>query len=268
MIPTPLFDNAGKPSDALLKLLQLTNVAHDGTLAGIRDATQREWYQEGRLRKDVEEQHASLKDQVMPLFRTLGMVDAVTAPVGGGFFNVLVLGATVTAVRKRYRYFRDEQRKQGWLWIGMYFLGSTRKLGQQEIDLLLKPDNPDLPFSPDWEPILDTAVTEAQMMSMVAHQTVIRDVMVLSTPEVEGRNANTGDTVRYWKEVIRCEEPDVLVVSSQPYVSYQGLTAQNVLGHPYRVTAIGYAAPPTITVSGYLDNVAKLIYELAIAEGV
>ena len=63
-----------------------------------------------------------------------------------------------------------------------------------------------------------------------------------------------------------------MVVSSQPFCQYQGLTVRSCLPPGFApedsVVAVGYEAPDSITVAAHLDNLAKTIFEIAKARGV
>ena len=127
---TLFFDASGNPTRPLLNLLSLCEVEHVGTLPSIRDATQREWYQAGKLRAEIAEKHGSKKEQVLPLFEQLGLVSEVRSNRLEHSF-CLLLGATVVAVRKRLAFLLSEWER-GVRFVHLAFLGSNRPLMQDK----------------------------------------------------------------------------------------------------------------------------------------
>lgn len=267
MKATLLFDSNGTPTQDLRDLLSLMEVEHDGSLAGIRSATQAEWYQAGRLRAEIAEKHGHKKDEAMPLLRNLGFFNEIRAQ-RMTHFHCAFLGATVTAVRKRLAFLHSEWNR-GIRFTDLVFFGSNRPLmkDKESPEVLLNAENSDLPFSSDWKLEDDLPQTEIEMMRMVYRQAgwLNEDkVVFIEATGKDGRNANTRDTLELWGNGIR---GDVLVVSSQPFVSFQGIIAEKVLPSHANPECIGYAANTTLPVTTFLDNVAKLVYELADSEG-
>src|SRR5690606_17150403 len=119
-----LFDNAGKPTSALLEVLRITGVDHDGTLLGIRNSTQSTWYQSGKIRASIGEEHGDLKTALMPFFMKLGLINEVLAS-NREYNNVLLLGATLLAVRKRLAFLMKEWDR-GVRFQQVVLLGSSR----------------------------------------------------------------------------------------------------------------------------------------------
>ena len=101
---TPLFDTTNNPSQPLLELLALMSVSHDGTLRGIRHATQAAWYESGKFRAQIQERHADKKIDALPYLDALGFIHEVEPLEGRNFEHGLVLGGTVTAVRRRLAF--------------------------------------------------------------------------------------------------------------------------------------------------------------------
>lgn len=276
---TPLFDIDGEPTDPLIRLLDLCEVQHDCTLASIRDATQAAWYQAGKLRSEIlEGKHGSQRDLIIPLLRELGIIDALRAPIGSRWGYALVLGAMLTAVRKRIAHLAR-------LWeLGTRFrqvvlLGSQRALNQDKEGLqeLIRSENPDLPFDLPEQMLTMMPTNEGEMMDFVYRLAASRlpwgdlPVKLVVAPKVEGRNINTADTIKHWL-VGDAQPGSCLVVSSQPFCQYQGLVVQSCLPPGFApengVVAVGYQAPDSITVAAHLDGIAKTIFEIAKARGV
>lgn len=274
MIPsTTLFDNAGKPTPELLALMNLTGVLHEGTLSSIRDATQKQWFQQGRIRADIVEQHGAIKNQAMQLFSSLGFVQAVRPPEENRHYkHAFLLGAKLRAVRKRLFYLK-ELWDNGCRFDNIHLLGSSLPLGDDELGELSNAQNAEFPF--EESVTLAGVTTQATMMKCVYQQSLsllpwkatVGMTCLRMGPDRE--KANTEDTFVAWDEIKRHESTGTcLVVSSQPFVSFQRVIACKVLGqrHPI-IHAVGYESPQKIPVTAFFDNTAKIIFEVAVAAG-
>ncbi|MCB9808326.1 hypothetical protein H6770_03655 [Candidatus Peribacteria bacterium] len=271
MKATPFFDVNGQPSEPLLKLLERLGVQHDGTLKSIRDATQEAWYQAGKLRAEIKDtvEQGQLHNDVVGHFSQLGMMHAVESE--GSYEYALLLGATVAAVRKRLAFLRTQWEK-GLLFKELVLLGSERDLipEKEGHDVLFNPKNAELPFP---EVRAKTAEApprnEIEMMEMVCQQADFPwDNRVRVTPVRTPGRANTSVTVQQWLKDAQPEPGTCLAMSSQPFVSFQTLVVEKELkkhNNRFSVDGIGYASL-TLPVATYLDNVAKVIYELAESE--
>ena len=271
---TALFFDNGQPTEPLLHLLDLFQVRHQRTLKSIRDVTQHAWYQQGKLRAEIVDRAECewLRTEAMRIFEQLGMVKEVSTKTNMHYKRCLLLGATVVAVRKRLAFLKDTWNAYGARFGELILLGSERDLlPEKEVDsILFNHQNEEFPF-PQYH--TNTALppprNEIEMMQMVYNQSEEqlpwKGRIGIKTVSAPGR-ANTLDTVR---EMLKGGSWDTqenfLAVSSQPFVSYQQLTIakEMALHHPkFYVDTIGYAASSALPITTYLDNVAKVIYEL------
>jgi hypothetical protein len=261
---TKLFDSKGQATEALQEVLRLTGVDHDGTLVGIRNSTQSTWYQTGKIRADIGEEHADLKTALMPYFMKLGLIDPIKAK-GLLYDTTLVLGATLVAVRKRLDFLMMEWER-GVRFGQIVLIGSGRPLTPKEIPDLLNSRNPELPFDDEWVNTSEIPATEGRMMRLVYDQA---QTIFPWTEKVEVHfsihpgKANTEETIQHWLGEAKPLPSACLAVSSQPFVADQELGVGKILPVGFQVEAIGYAAPPSIAVTAFLDALAKLIYKLA-----
>lgn len=265
---TPLFNTDGEPNPLLLNILKLFEVEHDGTLTNIRDATQTAWYQAGKLRTEIEERHGTKRDDAMPLFAELGFVGDVN-PQCQHYLHALVLGGTVVAVRKRLAFLMKKWN-EGMQFNNIHLIASKRPLlpDKESQNVIFNPMNAELPFDVPRKTITSVLQNEADMMSTVYALSQNKfpwgdmKMQLVSAENVGSRPANTEETLTAWNK-LSLMGGKCLIVSSQPYVSFQELIARKVLSKRHaRIDAIGYDFPG-ITTSGLLDNLAKVIYELA-----
>lgn len=260
----------GKPSPALLELLTLLNVTHDGSLQSIVQATQQQWLRKpGSERWDMQEVHADKQAHILELLHNLGCIDTVNA-TQQQYDYALLLGATVSRVRTRLAYLLD-QWQQGVRFKYLIFLGSERPLDAKIESADLLRDLSRYPYADhDWS-ATKLPTTEYQMMRMVFDQTELPAdfekviVIFINTPqqlEPNGtwRRANTMDTIREW--LAQQPKPgSTLVVSNQPYVGYQDAVVRTGLPSTFSVETIGHRVSDNEKIAVYLDTVARWIYQ-------
>lgn len=263
-----LLDDTGKPTAALLELACRLGVLHEESAVSINAALQEKWYRPGKLRAEISEEYAKRRTELMPLFSRLGLVDAVLPP-GGSYDYALLLGATVSTVRKRLRLLREQEAQGRIRFKWLVLLGSERLLrpDKESAEVVLKPG--ELPFKKGWDYHGLFPKTEASMMVLVRLQsdlpewpTTTVSTPLQRTPDGRTRNPNTEDTVRHWLRT-RPNPGRCLAVSSQPFVSFQRIIVENVLRDDalWLVEACGYEAPDSLPVSVFLDTIAKQLYE-------
>lgn len=211
------------------------------------------------------------------LLRYLGMVDEFDL-VEGRFDGALVLGALVTAVRKRLALLKSVcERTEVAVEVNLvYLLGGTRPLDSvKERPAVLCSPSAEIGFKPDWVPKERQIClsTESEMMQLVFDQSLLPEgwtgVTVRTGHQPDGiggtRVPNTEDTVRRWIATYTSNPGRYLVVSSQPFLQRQLLNVQGAarsLGlQGFEFEGIGYAAPATIPLKTYLDEVARLLFE-------
>lgn len=225
LLPTLLY------ADPLLDLLDLAGVDHDGTPAGIVEATQAAWLRRpGTERESLvdpphyQEQRAAF----LELFDTLGLVEEV-APTKSQYDATLWLGAKRETAQKRLDYLR-----QVWDGSPVYLLAGERPL---------EPDEGE----GQWE-------TE-----MMLHLWGAAPIHVVHALRGSKSRPNTADTYRLWQ----ASSPPpglILAISNQPYVLYQQAVGQSELSGDYQLETVGPRAPPDLPIAVYLDTLARLLY--------
>lgn len=271
------FDENKQPNKQVIDLLSLFQVSPtDYSPKAVREATQAAWYQAGKLRAEIQ---ALCKDEIkkalaMPIFKQLGFVDAVK-PKGAKFNYIVFLGAALGGYRKRVKYFADvsssvEENEEELISLG----GERPLLDKENEQALLHPEKSDLifPIKEGFSFNGNLPTNEAEMMDLVWKQSALPESWyskkryLVTTPRIPDetkedgfRNPNTEETMRTWLS-LNPKPGRVLLISSQPFVSFQEWQGTKVL-EGFDVEAIGYAAPEFIAVSVFLDNAAKVIFE-------
>lgn len=267
-----IFTPDGTANDRFSELLQLFAI-EQRDVEGVSNVLQAKWYQDGTFRYAMVDTAVSSDNQAaaMALLRELGFMSAIDAAEGGQHRYAQILGATVVAVRKRLALARKCWVERGVRFEGVELLGAVQRGLQgpnESVQSLYDGTNADLPFDPVEVGQFGEPKNEAEMMELQARLaervlpwTSVIPTRLTATPPQVGRNTNVGDTTQAWLDQYQPEPGKVLAVASQPYTSQQGLAIQNTLGAGWEVEAIGYEAPASVKLGGYLDNVAKLVYE-------
>lgn len=262
----------GKPVEALLKLAARHGIE---TNEGITAEELSEKMQEKWLRKTEHQYQIPAgppAEQDLFLLKVLNLVEAVKASLPQ-YDGVLVLGATVVAVRKRLscliKQYAETVDDEYVNFKNIYMLGGARPLDKEKEkpEVLCSPA--ELVFKENWTPPAELPTTEAGMMKLVFEQSflppewqgIFIDTPLQPTTDGKTRHPNTADTVEAFLDT----EPmpgKYLVVSSQPFVARQTMNVAQILKH-YNFTAegIGYEAPATTPLKTFLDETSRLLYE-------
>ncbi len=263
----------GKLSSTLLEILQITNIKHDGTLASIVEATQKDWLRKaGTERWEMDNAREELKPALEPLFKKLGIIDEV-APTAKQYTYGLILGATITSMRERFAYALDLWKK-GVVFTHLVFLVGERPLDpvKESEAILYDAQNVYLPFRPDWKNQNVQPKTETDAAKLLFDQANLPkefkdsvkvtfiDTPMQKLPDGTFRRPNTGDTVNLFKPMLEKTPGTILAISNQPYVGYQDAVTRTLLAG-YSVETVGAKAKGSLHIGVTLDNLARWIYQ-------
>jgi hypothetical protein len=136
MINTNLIDSDRKPVKALLDLLKLYNIKHQGTLKSIKLAMEEHFLRKpGVERWDLAdtEQDTKARTEALRLFRNMDFIDAIPHfKVNVDYF--LLFGATLPTVEKRFADFIAQYNSGTLQCKNIVLLAGDRKLRPQEIE--------------------------------------------------------------------------------------------------------------------------------------
>jgi hypothetical protein len=258
----------------LIEVLNITGITHDGTLPSIVDATQKAWLRPtGVERWEMDGKYQELSPIISPYFKQLGMIDEIV-PTKKEYTYCIVLGATVTAVRKRLSAALDFW-KRGIRFKKLVFLVGARPLAPEKESeaTLYHNDNKYLPIKAHWVKPATTPKTETEMARMVFDQaelphgfTEAVEVVFVDTPmqklaDGTERRPNTGDTVRQWITDTEVIPGSVLALSSQPYIRYQDTVLRTLLPKTFTSETVGPKKSGNESVDVMLDNLARWLSE-------
>lgn len=150
----------------------------------------------------------------------------------------------------------------------LYLLGSKRRL-DPELEDISRLDRSGLSLKSDWRRPIHGYENEADMMYAVTERTNVPGqwwVDLVETPdELDGsggvRPANTEETLLVWQKRTDFVEGDFLIVSNQPALGYQVLTATRVLPKDINIFGIGPAADVKQPLGRFLACLARQYYE-------
>lgn len=253
---------SGAPTEELLCVLKEFNISHDGRWETIVEKTQKLWKRSAeKERWEVEEYLDPHPKQTYELFCHVGMLDERKATTCC-YDYALVLGATVEKVRSRL-FFLKQEWERGVRFKKLVFLTGDRPLTAQESKTLYDSPYPMRPFKPRGAP----PKNETEMMTVVFDQMVLPQawdsmtVVVVDTPQREGKRPNTEDTFRHWL-TSNPHPGTTLIVSDQPFLGRADALAHKILPPNFTIETVGAG----VTYSTFVDNkraVPILLDELA-----
>ncbi len=234
---------------ALLELLTLTKITHDGTLPSIIQATQKHWLRKpGTERWEIETAYEHLKPLLMPLFQKLGMIDEIK-PTQTTYDYALVFGGLQAQLENRYSLALDLW-KQGIRYKRLVFLLGDRPLNPKKEELIHHP------YSPK---------TEADIARIIFEQTDLppafnAEIAFISYPMKKTGRPTTADTVLKWLSTHPTPGP-IIALSNQPFVDYQQAVLSTLLPKNFIIETVGNKAQEAIPVGEILDTLTRKLYQ-------
>ncbi|MBS1988152.1 hypothetical protein JST56_04120 [Candidatus Dependentiae bacterium] len=263
----------GKPAQLTYELLAALNLKHDGTLQNIVEVTQKNLLRPvGKERwQSPESVYQENADKIIPILKQLGLLQEVQAEQKDYRYGIL-LGATVTNVRKRLAFLIQEWNR-GVRVDELVILAGQRILDPdiESVAVLYDRKNGILPIKQSWQDSQEHPKTETEMMRMVLEQAELPeglakipctfiDAPMQKTADGLIRRPTTGDTVNAWLE--KKPNPDsCLVVSCQPYVTYQDSVMRTLMPASFSLETIGARVSEGENLATLLDTVARILYQ-------
>lgn len=268
-----LVTSDGKPTQLTSELLAALKLEHDGTLQNIVEVTQKHLLRPaGKERwQSPESVYQEQASTIIPILKQLGLMQDVRAEEKDYRYGIL-LGATVTNVRKRLAFLIEEWNR------GVHVDELVILAGQRSLDLefeslvvLYDRKNSILPIKQSWSEPQDKPKTETEMIHMVLEQALLPEglakiprtfIDASMQKNVDGsmRRPTTGDTVNAW--LAQNPAPgNCLVVSCQPYVTYQDSVMRTLMPALFTIETVGAQAIEPESLATLLDTVARILYQ-------
>jgi hypothetical protein len=266
------------PTKAFQKILEICQI-NETDFTTIVELTQRHWRKPGVAAANIEEKDGHLRTQLLPHFRSLGLVGSPPLGQDSGQW-AFILGATYAAIHKRAAH-AARTWGSGIRWANTAILVNKRPLFSQKQEtaaVLAAPVVGGLPFVPGWKLPETLPAIEGELPAYIRAQVGAnipwnrdgsRFHTVVAEDKPEGGHAGTMETLRACAEQLNPAGNDCFVFSSQPYVLRAIIETQLAFGSRFtRYFGTGYddRQPETINVSQTLDELAKLAFTLSEAK--
>lgn len=224
-----VLDEQGNPSPALLQLLSVSGIKHDGSLASMVKETQATWLRkDGIERWDIVDSNDLDRDLFFTLFNQLGIVEQIR-PQNKNYEYALWFGSAYPNAENRLDDLVDLWN-QGVRFKTLAVLTGARPLTQAEIDAVATKYQ----LTQDAYP-----KTEADMIQLVLGKTQISDdmkkvpVTFINVPMQKNAKGDlvrptTADTVNFWL-ANKPTPGNCIAISNQPYVDYQKKCSANII---------------------------------------
>ena len=271
---SPFFDDKGKPTEALKTVLAMGNVPHDGTRGQIVAQTQKLFMRpSNKERYQIDDPLAHRRAEFEPLLNDLGLVGEVK-PQQRSYDYALLNGGTVDTMRERLAYL-CKLWNEGVQFKHLVLLSGERPLFTDiETDEVLEGKHQQLlSMRADWK--FDTAKkpkTEMEALQMIYEQTQLPadfrkvPVITVSCPmkkDAQGvlRRPTTKDTYQQWM-AMNPQPGSCLLISTQPFVGYQDVTARCVIPDTFKLETVGPDEhEKNGKISVMLDSLARWLYQ-------
>lgn len=259
------------PAPALIELLQVCGITHDGTLADIIEKTGNAWKQQGKERWEMEPNPKLQKRKILELLDELHVIEELPSPIQK-FDYAFVQGALLSRVRMRIA-FLIKQWERGTRFDKIVLLGGARPINPQlesEAEFLNR-ENRFLPISANWEFSGEFPKTEAEMMKFVYEQADLplemRKIPVeyVNAPMVHQDDKilrpSSKDTFLEWLTT-NPKPGSSIFISNQPYIGYHNEMIMHILPSKFSIITIGPKADESTPIEVHLDNLARWLEEL------
>jgi len=271
----PKLINNNSVHPALLKAFQIAGYRGESTPEALNVYAQTHFLRKaGAERWEMKSIHEDKREHLLPYLEELKVLQDIY-PLKSFYDHVLILGATVSSMRKRVATLEDLWRS-GVRFKNIYFLVGTRPLDPkvEGEEVLYDPRKSEIPFRAGWRPSPQRPQTEDGAAKLVWDQVISdkelreKTIQYISASEVKDiksgkmRRANTADTIRAWIS-LNPEPGSVLIISNNPYIPYQYATVSGILRHHgfvgEQIDAAGQGDRNT-PVAVHLDNLARWLY--------
>ena len=237
---------------ALDTLFKELDVTYDGTLKGAVDETQKKLLRPAHSERwDIQARTDDSKEWLQPCV-CLGMIDTRLA-LKNTYDYALVLGATLTNVRKRVELLKSEWQR-GVRFKEIIFLSGERLLRDVERNELTLAGYPNIQSEPA---MMRFVYDSAKLPSDVKNI----HVRFFEAPAKPGAaRATTADSLEAWFATNPLPG-SVLAFSSQPVLFYQDAVLKRLVPPAFSIETIGHKAPEDTALGVYTDTIARWLFE-------
>jgi len=266
-----LINTHHNPTLALLKILEATNIKHDGTLSTIVTETQKGWLRTAGKERWENQSVFTLRNEISSQLLEDLFLTQIIEPSCKHYNYAILLGATVHAIRNRLTYLISLCNK------GTHFDSIIVLTGKRPLDknieneqALLQNSSPAFPFKENWQLNGPLPQTETEMIKLVFDQTNLPvelntiPLIFIDTPMQQKENGitrpNTQDTILEWIKLCNPSAGSILAISNQPFVGYQDAVLRSSLPKEFIIETVGNAYSANQNIATILDSLARWIY--------
>lgn len=259
--PVALFDAQGNAHPALLRILTITGIEHNGTISDIKDKTQAAWIRKsGTERWEMDKTEQPYHQE---LIKALDELDCIQErkPQHRHYKYLILMGSAAKSFKKRLAYAIKLLAEYGISADTIIILSGERPLNPTE--------EPFAVYALDNTQPKTMPITEADMMKYLVNGMKLQEQAGMATiewyivPMIKNEDGTvrrpiTADTVT----LFLADQPEpgtACVISSQPYAGYQEAVVKNLLPTSF---IIDVAAPESSGTADavHLDNLARWIF--------
>jgi hypothetical protein len=273
----PLFDEHLQPNPPLLKLLRLVGMPLNSptTLLSINTWAQSHLLRQGERWEKQNPRFERLTSDIQPLLEDFGFVHEIS-PHFKSYEGAIIHGALLSTVCFRLHYLIKQWQEEGVRFQHLYFLGGDRPLEPscENIKEMLSSNALSLLIRKDATLSLNPPTTEHEMMQWVWNHSEIpqhlRESVIVHFIQAPMKSHSqthtlirptTEDTVYKWLEA--SPSPGLyLAVSNAPYILRQDLVIKSIAGPEFHFDTVGPKAHPYQRMSIFLDELARLIFQI------
>lgn len=269
-----LLNKENEPSSALLHLLEILEIKHDGSLKNIVELTQKNWLRPaGKERWEIQEINVKNKQEVLFLIEKLGCINEIGVKNKNTYFDDIIILSSNTFIENRLRFaYFIKLLRQDIKFRNLIFLGGENKIKYKKEDLL-KADNI-INIKEEWFFDGNFPDTETELLKFIFNQAELPldflnniNVIFIDTPMQKNddgsvRRPNTKDQIELWLKSVNVLKPrQCIFISNNPYIGYQNSVAKSYLPTEFYIETVGPAAFKDEKISVYLDTLARWLYQ-------
>lgn len=256
------------PTQALLDLLEILNITHDGTLPSIVKVTQERLLFSDREDWQIPEDPTYDPKKIVPLLDTLGLCEKII-PQKMHYEGAIFLGGNLWSVRQRLAYV-IELLNHGYTFNKMFIMTGEHPLdeGRYTASDFFEYQSKKLPLKSSWKPWHSFPKNEAEMICMVFEQVELPKkfyqleckVIVSKIDPISGKRPTTRTNVVDFLKT-KPVPGTYLVFSNQPYIGYQDSVWLTLLPGYITIETVGHEALQRPLISQCLDRLARWLYQ-------
>lgn len=243
----------GSPMQRLLQALGAKGIDNSNALL---EYASLHWKRpDSKERWQIEEKYADQRDQLLPIFADLGLVNEVL-PTQKSYDFAVLHGALTQTMERRFSFLVQQFKN------GVRFKQIVVLSGHRILDAQLE-----IPYLAKKAAAMSAPVpkTEVEMIDFAWKNAAVPDAMrklpfKIVDAKAESGRARTPDTVNEWMR--SGPKPGaILAITTQPFLRYQDLALKKALPQGFTLETCAPKAKDDISNAVYLDSLYRFLWE-------